>query len=97
VQQSWDDIDKIIIDSKLEIEPGPNYNQALFAKIRTTRSYQNENRIPAFSLIIAGVMLLFIHTADLQSNMLEAEYQLKTGITILKQDSNWVNIKYFGE
>lgn len=87
MQQNWDDFDKIIGDSNKDIEPKMNYNHILMSKIKERSISKSENRIAALSLITAGFMLIFIQIADLQSNIINAEYQVKTGITLLENDS----------
>ncbi|MBP2643399.1 MAG: hypothetical protein H6Q67_1286 [Firmicutes bacterium] len=86
MRQNRNDIDQIIFDSRKEIEPGPNYNQTLLSKLSDTRSHHSESHIAALSMIFAGFMLLFIHTADLQAHLIEAEYQLKTSINTFTHD-----------
>ena len=92
MQQNWDDFDKIIGDSNKDIEPRVNYNQILMSKIKERSISKSENRIAALSLITAGFILIFIQVTDLQSNIINAEYQVKTGITLLKNDSTISNL-----
>lgn len=86
MQQNWDDFDEIIANSNKKIEPRMNYNEVLMSKIEERNRPNNEKRIAAFSLITAGLMLIFIQIGELQSNIINVEYQVQTGITLLQND-----------
>lgn len=93
MQKNWDDFDKIIVDSKPEIEPQQNYNRLLLSKINDENVSKPRNYIPAVSLITAGFLLIFLQMGEVQSQVSKVEYQVKTGITLLENDlwsSNFV-------
>jgi len=86
MQQDWDDLDKIIIASQKKIEPRMNYNHSLISKIRERKAVKKEKPIAALSLITAGFLLIFLQVVEVPSQVINVEYQVKTGMTLLEND-----------
>lgn len=85
MREKWDSLDKMIAASNREMEPTVSYNQVLMAKLKNQSVSKNEYNVVALSLITAGFLLFFTNTIDFQSNFTDVEYQVITGIILLKQ------------
>jgi hypothetical protein len=84
--EKLDYLDKIILNSKEDIEPSKNYNETimnkLYMKNDNSKSIENSNsrKIAAYSFIMAGFLMMFIFSTDLQYNLLEAQYKVKAQV-----------------
>lgn len=87
MQQRWDDLDKLIIDSAPEFEVSSNYNSKLLLKINK-KPTKVSSFAAGYSLIMAGLMLGFIYTSNMDSAILEMKYKVETQILMLKTSYN---------
>lgn len=88
MQQRWDDLDKLIIDSAPEFEASSNYNSKLLSKINNKKPAKVSSFAAGYSLIMAGLMLAFIYTSNMDSAILEMKYKVETQILMLKTSYN---------
>jgi hypothetical protein len=93
LQQRWDDLDKLIIDSAPEYEGSSSYNSSLISKLKKKKHAKASNFAAGYSLIMAGFMLMFIYTSNMEFTLLEMKYKVQTEIIIMKNNYN-LN-KYF--
>lgn len=95
MQEKWDDLDKIILNSFEESEVSSNYNKKLMSKLLKTK--KESINVPAMSLIVAGLTMIMIVSTNLQHEIIKTQYRLKTEIIIVqyKYNENVDNLKEF--
>lgn len=77
MQQKWESIDDIISNSKEEIEVDISYNSKLIARLGSERAKREHSYISAFSLIMAGFLVIFLYTSDFQNRLVEMHAKTK--------------------
>lgn len=83
MSQKWDPVDKMIMDSRRDIHESSDYNESLLKKIQGG-GYSKENSLVAgFSLILAGVLALFIYTSDIQYKLVNIQIKARSEIMTL--------------
>jgi len=86
MQEKWDDLDKLILDSFEECELSSNYNEKLMSKLQ--KSKRDSINIPAMSLIIAGLVMIMVISTNLQYKIIKTQYRLKTEIMVMQYKYN---------
>ncbi|KYH35475.1 hypothetical protein CLTEP_06510 [Clostridium tepidiprofundi DSM 19306] len=92
MQQKWDDLDKLILDSKQHIETSKDYNEILMNKIRNKKRKKSGifcfnsdfRRIAAASCIMAGIFMMVMFTTDIQYNIIKTQYKIKMQIMAMQ-------------
>lgn len=77
MQQEWDDIDELIIDSFEDFKITPEYNKRLRDKV-LTKGNKVGKPIIGYSLITAGILLMFLYTSDIQSRLMDAQIKFRS-------------------
>jgi hypothetical protein len=88
LQQRWDDLDKLIMDSTPEFETSSNYNTKLLSKIKGKKPSKISSFAAGYSLIMAGLMVAFIYTSNMNSVLIEMKYKVETEILMIKTNYN---------
>jgi hypothetical protein len=96
MQQRWDDLDKLIWDSAPEFEGSTSYNSSLMSKLRNKRPTKVSSFAAGYSLIMAGLMLMFMYTSNMEFTLLEMKYKVETEILMIKNNYS-VNKYFLGE
>ncbi|QCX32969.1 hypothetical protein FDN13_04175 [Caloramator sp. E03] len=79
MQQEWDDLDRLIALSFEGIDVKEDYNVKLLNKInKNSQRYVVSNYIPALSFIAAGFLLLITYASNLQYNIYNLEFWLRS-------------------
>ncbi|MGH4125966.1 MAG: hypothetical protein ACREV6_23925 [Clostridium sp.] len=86
MQENWDDLDRLILNSFEECETTNNYNEKLMSKLQKTK--KNSIDIPAMSLIVAGLTMIMIISTNLQYKIINTQYKLKTEIMVVQYKYN---------
>ena len=86
MQEKWDDLDNLILNSFEQCELSDNYNERLMSKIQKNR--ENSIDIPAMSLIVAGLAMLIVINTNLQYKFIKAQYKFKTEILVVQYKYN---------
>jgi hypothetical protein len=86
MQEKWDDLDRLILNSFEECEISSNYNERLTNKLLKTK--KNSMNIPAMSLILAGITMMIIISTNLQYKVIKTQYRLKTEIMLVQYKYN---------
>lgn len=88
MQQEWDDLDMIIKESFDDIKVSDSYNYILMKKMKNKKQVRNQNYTFAFSLILAGFLILFMFTSDMQYRLIDIECRIKSDITMIQNNFN---------
>ena len=96
MQQRWDSLDKSIKSSLEEIKADNMYNQRLLEKLNNKKSLSRNNLVSAFSLIMAGLILITVYTTDIKYRMIDLELQIKYELSGFENKIN-LNKNMFGE
>lgn len=88
MQQGWDDIDRLITDSFEDVNISNDYNCRLMAKMHKGSRSRIQNYTAAFSLIMAGFLIMFMYTADLQYKIFDMQYRVKTHVLSIEYNLN---------
>ena len=86
MQEKWDDLDRIILNSFEECELSSNYNERLMSKLQ--KSKKGSMNAPAMSLILAGLTMIMIISMNLQYKIIKTQYRLKTEIMAVQYKYN---------
>ena len=86
MQEKWDDLDKLIVDSFEECKISNSYNEKLMSKLQETK--KNSMNVPAMSLIVAGIAMIIIMSTNLQYKIIKTQYTLKTEIMLMQYKYN---------
>jgi len=86
MQEKWDDVDRLILNSFEECELSSNYNEKLMSKLQ--KSKRDSINIPAMSLIVAGLAMIMIISTNLQYKIIKTQYKLKTEIMLVQYKYN---------
>jgi hypothetical protein len=93
MQQEFDVLDKLIEDSREEVKLSSNYNHLLMAKMKKKQQSKNQSYTFAFSLILAGFLLMFIYTSDFQYKLFDMQCKIKSDISVFQDNFKLFNIK----
>lgn len=85
MQQKWDYIDKIIMDSCHDISAGSNYDSELLIKLHHTENSNASNKVMALSFIMSGFLLMIFNTPSVQYFLLNLAFMLKNSIIMFQQ------------
>lgn len=96
MQQKWDDLDSIIMNSFEDIDAGSNYNSILMSKIYKKKRAREKSYSAAFSLIIAGFMFAFIYTSNIGYRYFNIQYEIKTEFALVQNDFKSI-LNLYGE
>lgn len=86
MQEKWDDLDNLILNSFEECDARNNYNEKILSKIKKTKN--NSIDIPALALIVAGLTMIVLINTNLQYKIIKAQYKLKTEIMFVQYKYN---------
>jgi hypothetical protein len=86
MQEKWDDLDRLILNSFEECELSSNYNEKLMDKLQINK--KNSINIPAMSLIVAGLTMIMIVSTNLQYKIIKTQYTFKTEIMVMQYKYN---------
>jgi hypothetical protein len=86
MQEKWDDLDEVILNSFEECELSSNYNEKLMSKLYKTK--KDSMNIPAMSLIVAGLTMIIIISTNMQYKIIRTQYRLKTEIMVVQYKYN---------
>jgi len=86
MQEKWDSLDKIILNSFEECEPSSNYNEKLMSRLQKTK--KESMNIPAMSLILTGLTMIMLISTNLQHKIIETQYRLKAEIMVVEYKYN---------
>ncbi|EYE87811.1 hypothetical protein Q428_11430 [Fervidicella metallireducens AeB] len=77
MQQEWDDIDELIKNSFEDFKITSDYNERLRdkAKIKVNKVGKP---IIGYSLITAGILLMFLYTSDIQLKIIDAQIKFRS-------------------
>lgn len=92
MQQEWDDLDRIIEESFEDVKISDSYNYKLMARMKKKKQVRNQSYTFAFSLILAGFLIMFMYTSDVQYKLIDMQLKIKTDITMLQSNFNIFNI-----
>lgn len=93
MQQKWDDIDKLIISQKEELEPSDNYNELLINKLKRSNVRMNKDYIVAMSFIMTGIFAMILYTSDLQYKLIDWQIKAKSEVMSI-QGSSTIQVIY---
>jgi hypothetical protein len=96
MSQEWDDLDRIIGESEEEVVLSSDYEKRLMEMAIRANTERDQSYIGAFSLILAGLMALFIYTSDIQYKM--ANIQARARVELIQLQNDYYNkgiLKYF--
>lgn len=91
MQQEWDDLDKAIEDSFEDVKISDNYNYKLMARMKKKKQVKNQSYTFAFSLILAGFLIMFMYTSDIQYRLIDIQCRIKSDITMFQSNFNIIN------
>lgn len=91
MQQEWDDLDRAIEESFEDVKISDSYNYKLMAKMKRKKQVRNQSYTAAFSLILAGFLIMFMYTSDMQYRLIDIECRIKSNITMLQSNFNIFN------
>lgn len=91
MQQEWDDLDRVIEESFEDIKISDSYNYKLMAKMKKKKQVRNQSYTFAFSLILAGFLIMFMYTSDMQYRLIDVECRIKSNITMFQSNFNIFN------
>lgn len=91
MQQEWDDLDRVIEESFEDVKISDSYNYRLMAKMKRKKQVRNQSYTTAFSLILAGFLIMFMYTSDMQYRLIDIECRIKSNITTLQSNFNIFN------
>lgn len=91
MQQEWDDLDRVIEESFEDVKISDSYNYRLMAKMKRKKQVRNQSYTAAFSLILAGFLIMFMYTSDMQYRLIDIECRIKSNITTLQSNFNIFN------
>lgn len=80
MQQKWDGLDNTIAKSFEMIEISEGYNKRLLKKIEDKKYESSQRYTFAFSLILAGFLLMFVYTSNLQYKICDIQSKIMTNI-----------------
>lgn len=86
MQEKWDELDRMILNSFEERELSSNYNENLMSKLQKPK--KDSMNIPAMSLILAGLTMIMIINTNLQYKIIKTQYRLKTEIMVVEYKYN---------
>lgn len=86
MQEKWDDLDRLILNSFEECELNSNYNEKLMNKL--SKPKKSLINIPAMSLIVAGITMIIIISTNLQYKIIKTQYRFKTEIMLAQYKYN---------
>jgi capsular polysaccharide biosynthesis protein len=86
MQEKWDDLDRLILNSFEECQLSSNYNEKLMRKFQKTK--RNSIDIAAMSLIVAGFVMMIVISTNLQYKIIKTQYRLKTEIMVVQYKYN---------
>lgn len=86
MQEKWDDLDKLILNSFEEHELSSNYNEKIINRIEKNKKSSID--IPAMSLIVAGLAMIIIINTNLQYKIIKTQCRLKTEIMVVQYNYN---------
>ncbi|SKA89289.1 hypothetical protein SAMN05443428_109105 [Caloramator quimbayensis] len=79
MQQEWDDLDRLIASSFDDIDAKEDYNVKLLNKTnKNSQRYTVSNYTPALSFIAAGVLLIITYASNLQYNIYNLEFWMRS-------------------
>jgi hypothetical protein len=93
VQQEWDDLEKIIINSTPDMHIDERYNYRLMTKLNDKKQVKGTRYAAGLSLIMAGLMLALMYTPSVEYKIIDMKYKVKTEISMLKLNHSFD--KYF--
>lgn len=91
MQQEWDDLDRVIGESFEDVKVSENYNYKLMSKMKRKKQVRNQSYTFAFSLILAGFLIMFMYTSDMQYKLIDIQCRIKSDITMLQSNFNIFN------
>lgn len=91
MQQEWDDLDKVIEESFEDVKISNNYNYKLMARMKNKKQVRNQSCTFAFSLILAGFLIMFMYTSDVQYKLINMQLRIKSDMTMLQSNFNIFN------
>jgi hypothetical protein len=91
MQQEWDDLDRLIENSNEEIRVSDSYNYKLMSKMKRKKQVRNQSYTFAFSLIMAGFLIMFMYTSDIQYKLVDIQCRIKSNVTFLQSNINILN------
>ncbi len=80
MQEKWDDIDNLILNSFDKRKLSSDYNEKLMSKIQKNRKRTVD--IPAMSLIVSGLAMIMMINTNIQYKMIKAQYIFKTEVMV---------------
>lgn len=83
MQQGYNDLDVLIQNSFEEVSISEDYNNKLLFKLNRKESKNNQINILAFSLIMAGMLLIFMYTSDVGFKLVNAQCRIKVELSSL--------------
>lgn len=97
MQQERDDLDAIIKESANSIQIPSDYNERLIMKLNNAESgikksrgnYTYKNSAAALSLIISGLLLIFIGTTNFQNSFYSFNSKVKTQLLFVEYEYNY--------
>ena len=101
MEQGRDHLDELIYDSFENIETYEHKDEEYKLRLReklhnnnakntTVNKNQSKGRLntAAISLITAGILLGFMYTTEMHSNLIQLEYTIKTDYALIKSNFN---------
>jgi hypothetical protein len=89
MQQKWDNLDQMIIDSEEKFELSDDYNFQVLNKVNNFNK-RKQSYISASSLIMAGILVIFLYTSGMESKLIELKANTKYQILFIQ--SSYKNI-----
>lgn len=97
MQQERDDLDGIIMAAVKNIKVSDDYNEKLIMKLEKRKPnkeknknyYFNRNPAAAFSLIVSGLLLIFIGTTNFENRFQTFNSKVKTQLLVIQYDYNY--------
>lgn len=98
MQRERDYIDEIVFNSCESIKVDEGYNNKLLSKLDSKRETNNriQYRIAACSLILSGLLTMFVYTNNMQYKIVNTEYKLKIQALMVIDNFN-INKLFLGE
>lgn len=91
MQQEWDDLDIVIEESFENVKISDDYNYKLMTKMKKKKQVRNQSYTFAFSLILAGFLIMFMYTSDIQYKLIDIQCRIKSDVTMLQSNINIFN------
>lgn len=85
MQQEWDIVDKLIVDSMENYKTDSDFNSKILMRINNEKK-GHKNPSAALSLIATGLLLLTIYTGGLQYNLIDIKYKVKLEFITLQNN-----------